>query len=300
MNPTKLYIIGNGFDIWHTIPSKYADFKAYLREANVQLFRTVERFLPDETSWGGLETALKEFDVNYLVEDLSHFMASVHTDGWRDFSQHTFQQEVGRVVRGLSYKLHVCFCDWIRSLTIPSPQTAPKKLVGIDTDAAFLTFNYTSTLRDVYNVPDTNVLHIHGKSELPDSEVILGHAWRSISKQPQFKRSDTKQLNFSTYQANEIMDAYFSKTFKSSERLISDNSHFFNQLGGIEVVEVIGHSLSDVDIAYLNTLLSIPSISHAHWTATCTEASKLNLTYQRLLDLGVHPKRASAVVLRSN
>ena len=55
--------------------------------------------------------------------------------------------------------------------------TASKRLKSIDVNGAFLTFNYTSTLEDLYAVPDIRVLHIHGEAKLSDSELILGHAW---------------------------------------------------------------------------------------------------------------------------
>jgi hypothetical protein len=31
MKPRKLYVIGNGFDLWHGIPSRLVQFKQYVQ-----------------------------------------------------------------------------------------------------------------------------------------------------------------------------------------------------------------------------------------------------------------------------
>jgi len=52
----------------------------------------------------------------------------------------------------------------------------------IDPTAFFLTFNYTPSLQELYGVPDRRILHIHGEANLPDSDLILGHAWHVVMK----------------------------------------------------------------------------------------------------------------------
>ena len=42
MNCRKLYIIGNGFDIQHRIPSEYHHFKKFVQQHDSDLFRTIE------------------------------------------------------------------------------------------------------------------------------------------------------------------------------------------------------------------------------------------------------------------
>lgn len=48
----------------------------------------------------------------------------------------------------------------------------------------FIKFNYTSTLQDVYSVPDTDVLHIHGKASW---NVIFGHGKQSSPLDPDYE-----------------------------------------------------------------------------------------------------------------
>ncbi|WP_420714795.1 AbiH family protein [Roseateles sp. SL47] len=45
MTPSRLYIIGNGFDLYHGIPSAYRQFKAYAQVRHPSLVREVERLL---------------------------------------------------------------------------------------------------------------------------------------------------------------------------------------------------------------------------------------------------------------
>jgi hypothetical protein len=76
MQHSKLYIIGNGFDLWHGIPSSYAQFKEYVRQRDRDLFDAVERYLPADEDWSDLEAALAEIDVDSIIDDLDQFMPS--------------------------------------------------------------------------------------------------------------------------------------------------------------------------------------------------------------------------------
>lgn len=50
--------------------------------------------------------------------------------------------------------LYEAFGDWVKSLTIHDKD---KIIKNIDTEAMFLTFNYTKTLEDLYGVDDDQV-----------------------------------------------------------------------------------------------------------------------------------------------
>jgi hypothetical protein len=160
MRPTKLFIIGNGFDLWHGIPSSYSQFKEYVRRRDRDIFDAVDNYLPADEDWSDLESALADVDVDSIIADLGHFMSSYGDEDWSDSGHHDFQYEVDQVVQRLSTELRTRFGEWIRTLMIPTPGTASKRLKDIDVNAAFLTFNYTSTLQDLYAVPDVHVLHI--------------------------------------------------------------------------------------------------------------------------------------------
>jgi hypothetical protein len=291
MTYRTLYIIGNGFDLWHGIPSGYGQFKEYVRAHDQHVFDAVETYLPAGEDWSELESALAEVDVENIVSDLEHFMVSYGAEDWSDAYHHDFQYEVGQLVQRLSAELRRHFGLWIRQLAIPTPATAKNTLRSLDAAATFLTFNYTSTLHDLYGVPDSHVLHIHGNASLEDSDLILGHAWNPQERKSLNDRADIEEIDIRLMQAHDILDDYFSNTFKPSDRLIESNRIFFEQLGKVERVCVLGHSLSDVDMPYLKALLAIPGIAAAQWHIACRSDDEHPAKRARLNTLGVQPDK---------
>lgn len=292
--PTSLYIIGNGFDLWHDIPSGYEHFKEYVRLRDRDLFQAVENYLPAGDDWWSLEAALAEIDVVNIIDDNSHFMSSYSDDDWSDSGHHDFQYEVEQVVERLSTELRTRFGEWVRSLPIPTPNTALKLLKRIDTNAAFLTFNYTSTLQSLYDVPDSHVLHIHGEARMPDSELILGHAWNPAQYKSLNDRDDINEIDTRLMEVHSILDVHFLRTFKPSEHLIQQHRSFFDDLDEVSSVYVLGHSLSDVDLPYFQVLLKNPKVASAEWhVASRKEHEKLDKR-ERLIQLGVGAKNAVA------
>lgn len=296
MRPSTLYVIGNGFDLWHGIPSSYARFKEYVRRRDRELFDAVDRYLPADEDWSDLESALADIDVDNIIDDLGQFMQAYSAEDWSDAGHHDFQYEVDLVVQRLSTELRTRFGEWIRSLVIPTLGTATQRLRSIDTNAAFLTFNYTSTLGSLYAVPHSHVLHIHGEARMQDSELILGHAWNPAQRRSLNDRPDIEDIDTRLMEAHDILDDYFSRTFKPSERLIREHQAFFDQLSAIETVHVLGHSLSDVDLPYIQALLRVPSVAAAHWYVACRSEQERSAKYDRLVTLGVDAQRAAAAL----
>jgi hypothetical protein len=163
----KLYVIGNGFDLWHGIPSSFAQFKEFVREHDSDLLKAVGDYLPADENWSDLELALADIDVDSIIDDLEHFMTAYGAGEWSDSGHHDFQYEVDRVVKCLSIELRHRFGEWICQIPIPTRATAQLRLRTIDPTALFLTFNYTPTLQELYGIPDLNILHIHGRANLP-------------------------------------------------------------------------------------------------------------------------------------
>jgi hypothetical protein len=290
VNDRKLYIIGNGFDLWHNMPTEYENFKEFVREHDSDIFRAIEDYLQPADDWSDLESSLAEINVESVIGDLEHFMTPYGADDWSDSGHHNFQYEVGRIVNRLSKGLRHRFGQWIRQLPIPTPETAMMRLRTIDSTARFLTFNYTSTLQELYSVPDTNVLHIHGRANLPDSDLVLGHAWNPQERQSLNDRPDIEEIDTRLMEAHSIVDEYFSNTFKPSARLIQEHRPFFEQLIGLEEICVLGHSLSIVDILYFRKLLAMPGAASARWQVACRCEREVQAQSTRLLELGVEAR----------
>ncbi len=292
MKPQKLYVIGNGFDLWHDIPSGLAQFKQYVQATDRDVYQEVEDYLPTQEDWSDLERALADMDVDALIDNLGHFMGSYGAEDWSDAGHHDFQYEVQNAVERLSTGLRLRFSEWVRKLPIPSPATARKRLTTLDTDAVFFTFNYTSTLGSLYGVPPEHILFIHGCADRADDDLVLGHAWHPQTRKSLNDRSDIEDIDTRLMEANDTIDGYFSTTYKRSADLIAQHRGFFEALTDIRQVIVLGHSLSDVDAAYFMALLEQRSVAEAAWFIACRSPADWPEKQSLLTHLGVDSNRA--------
>lgn len=65
-----LIIVGNGFDLFHSIPSKYIDFASFLKAKDSELYDLVETYFSvDQDFWWEFEERLAEFDAASLIDD---------------------------------------------------------------------------------------------------------------------------------------------------------------------------------------------------------------------------------------
>lgn len=266
MNVRTLYIIGNGFDLHHGMPTRYLDFKNHLLEVDRETYDWVDTYVPAEGNWANLEQALADLDTDNIVSDMECFLGSYSSDNWSDSGHHDFQYEVDRVATGLSHTLQQQFADWVRSIAIPDRSEVLDALANLETNATFLTFNYTSTLPHLYDVPAENILHIHGEALDASSVIVLGHGRDEKNRTSLYDSVDHESADHRLVEAYSTLDDYFSSTFKPSGKIIQDNSSFFERLGDTEKVIVFGHSMSDVDGAYFSKLLEILGDTPTTWT----------------------------------
>nr|WP_316628683.1 bacteriophage abortive infection AbiH family protein [uncultured Brevundimonas sp.] len=152
-----LYIVGNGFDLHHRIPSSYSHFGAYVRATDARLADIAEDFLPapvGETLWSRLEENLAWLDTDQIVDQASIFLNSPGADDWSDADNHAYQYEVEQIATALSSRLKASFHAWLRTLPIPSVGSWTGPRLRLYTTARYLSFNYTSTLTRLYDVPE--------------------------------------------------------------------------------------------------------------------------------------------------
>lgn len=279
----RLFIIGNGFDLHHGIPSRYSDFGRYVETKEPDVHRLIGEYLFfDKDFWNEFEDRLASFDSDQVIDYATNFLVSYGADDWSDADHHNFEYEIEQIVEGLATKMRKRFAEWIRGLPIPAPRTVP--LVHcVDPGARFLNFNYTPTLQILYGVPDANILHIHGSSGSPDEEVVLGHGWERQSDELLSGQvdEDTDTRVAGGYQ---LIDDYFAATFKPTAKIIESNRTFFSGLRNISEIWVLGHSLSDVDAQYFEEIVTCSNPS-TRWTISYY--NNLPEMKSRLSQLGV-------------
>lgn len=102
MKSRTLYVIGNGFDLWHGIPLKLGPVQA-VRPSHRPRRLPRDREVPPHT--GGLErpgACLGQHGRGCPIDNLGHFMASYGAEDWSDSGHHDFQYEVQNVTERLS------------------------------------------------------------------------------------------------------------------------------------------------------------------------------------------------------
>ncbi len=263
----KLFVIGNGFDLHHGIPSRFSDFGSYLATADSKILELIRDYLfVDEDFWNCFETRLATFEADVVIEYAEQFLTPYGAEDWSDASHHDFEYEIEQVVDGLSARLRRRFVDWIRKLPIPAAGTVPV-LRCIDPSAVFLSFNYTPTLQRLYGVSEDQVLHIHGRAADPASEIVLGHGWKRLPHE-QLSRGIDEATDTRVAGGYRLIDDYFAATFKPTEEIIERHRFAFECLTSVTDVWILGHSLGDVDAPYFRELMKRVNPS-ARWTASC-------------------------------
>lgn len=242
----QLYIIGNGFDLAHGLPTRYQNYHQYLMDNNelwmcnmLEFFFGNELKVTENLLWSDLERALGIYD----VEDIYDFLQEGHTLDLDHIGQSTgeLEAEVEYHFVKICEKFNETFTEWCKSIDLSKTKRIDS--LGISGNGTFLTFNYSDTLESVYGIGDPQVLHIHGRAS-KDDELIVGH--NKHASMP----TDIKE-DFYDHEANynAIVDT-INRLEKKTGKIISNNRRFFDGLNTIEKIIVIGHSIADVDMPY--------------------------------------------------
>lgn len=279
----KLYVVGNGFDLYHGIPSSYWNFAQFLKVMDEETYDEVERHFEDGF-WSDFEAQLAAFDSDGLVDDATEFLVSYGADDWSDSYHHDYQYVINRAVKAVSTDMRRLFGDWVRQLTMPDPANLTVRRVPIDLTARFLNFNYTPSLQALYGVDDANILHIHGSAKDPTAQLVLGHGWQPSPSRPS-SASDWEEDDVRVAEGQILINEYFRATFKPTAEIIRANAGFFASLSDVEQIFVLGHSLSEVDHPYLREIVSHVDIARVRWKISYRD--KLDELRARVASLGI-------------
>ncbi len=311
VNKMKLYIIGNGFDIYHGLDTQYSSFGLYLKKN----YRAVYELLlehygftdldPKNASsisdplWSDFESNMAGLIIDSVLEANTDFMSDYASDTFRDRDRYSFQIEMEKTLNHLTTDLYKAFKEFI--LAVDFSGLSKDKIINLDKDATYLTFNYTDTLAKYYKISNDNVLFIHEKAENDDQNLILGHgidpdSFKDNPVEPPIGLDEEGLEDWNNYQAEkydysfelgkQTINEYFSKTFKSTETIIKKYKDFFSNLTNISEVYILGHSMAEVDLPYFEEL--VKSIKpDAKWTATFYSPDEKQHHFEVLKGLGI-------------
>ena len=276
----KLYIIGNGFDIYHKIKSRYSDFMDYVKKQDNDMFEMLEKYFNTDELWSDFEETLAYIDTDTITDDASDFLVSYGAGDWSDAYHHDYQHEIEQALDLVTVKLRTHFTNWILQLEIPnSPQA------NIDLNSTFINFNYTSTLERAYRIPYKKILYIHNKAVDGNSVLILGHC-REFNDEDSFAKNNDEETDPRIAQGNVLLDDYFKETYKDTETIIKENSAFIESLSKINEVFVLGHSISPVDIKYFQ-IIKGKIQKNAVWNISYHQETEKKEKIRKVSGLGV-------------
>lgn len=283
----SLFIIGNGFDCYgHKMKTKYIDFKKYLvkrfpdldeefdwipQETMLQdggeeydlnevvglIIRTIDECLKPD--WGSLEECLgQEFIENIVYSNEWAYRVTDASDEDDDEIFHSVyeNEDLTESIIGAYRILNSLFQDWVFNdlAKIDFKKVKRFKKTPSFKKSLFLSFNYTSTLEELYKVAAANICYIHGNAGDKNSRIYFGHG------------NDEEIEEFDRYIG--ISDAYNRLKMdlrKNTGQAISDNYSFFKCISGIKRIYSYGFSFSNVDMIYLEEICRHINPSKVRW-----------------------------------
>lgn len=213
----KLYILGNGFDVAHGLPTSYSNFNKYISNndtGNPNMAEELDKLFKLDEGWGNFESAL----------------------GNPDKEQEEEYDRLG-LIDIFNRVLQEWFDEWISSIKKTDQYKNLEPKHGYLTDDLYIDFNYIEVLESFYNIPVSNVCHIHGhtvkKSFNNEAKMIFGHGDDA--------RKDSKLARL---------------TYKDTKSLYEDNEDFFKKIynSSIEEIIVMGFSYSLIDKYYFEKI----------------------------------------------
>lgn len=288
---SSLFIIGNGFDIAHGIPTKYSDFRSFL----IELFPEALEFR-DEVIF--LEDAEYIDASEFAAETLINTMDYAAGENWCDFEEALARINFNKKLPRPNHKEdeteeednelmknYLLYMDmltsgfincsklwdeffrlWIKGIQqqIESESFVPNctltKLFS-EPGAQFLSFNYTKTLQRLYNVK--KVIHIHNRV---GQKLIFGHGENNVT----YGQFDNDPIGL--HIGSSFLDNMIMSFKKDTERPLKKYNTFFKKLdNSIDKVYSYGFSYGKVDSVYIKKIIEKIS-PDATWYFTAYEA----------------------------
>lgn len=259
---STLLIIGNGFDLMHSVPSSYWHFRNSIGKKN-SLRYALDNYLNVKEWWSDFEEALAHLNVGKMRNDLTVDMWLDVLDAYSpevkasDFfmAAETVMEPANIITRDLPRRFRI----WVEGLSVP---TGDRPLKDIIVNGKVLCFNYTEFIEELYGVSHGKVCYIHGcrkkQKGHPKEELILGHKpvceydGERFPKVVKYLHSGGKgALLDAAYDTTvNYLNRYDEATTKDCASIIRSHQSFFDSLQSIKQIIVIGHSMAPVDWDY--------------------------------------------------
>lgn len=265
-----LYFIGNGFDIHHGIPSRYSDFLEWLIENDSDIPERIGSIYgwADKEWWSDFENNLGEFEIEEFTKTIYVEHAPDYgSDKFREADRYEAEIAIEDKLGKLYNDIRKSFKKWV--LHFPNAEVNKKIELNLQ-NAYFVNFNYTDTLKVLYQVQNKCIWYIHGNANDGD-ELLLGHGKTEEQINDEVKKEmptglteeerqiwiDENETDFSYDIALGETIKQVGKQRKDVENIMSSNKWLWKNLKDITDFYVYGLSYSSIDMPYLQKIISL-------------------------------------------
>ena len=290
----QLFIIGNGFDKAHGLPTSYEDFYQYLARADADsdesaLLYTLREHIGDPFDdndtflWSDFEGLLGEADFQQDISSSDEYAYDQSRDDVdKDLDYYSYQNIAP--LQALNYSgdtLQEIFDRWISSVNIHQAKPISSFSEYVNQGySRFFTFNYTETLEELYGCDD--VEHIHGTAG--DGTVLVGHG---ADLKPEDEKHDMSECPFASTGSMDDVERYLdllnvpNKLYNAWRKDVIENiakhERYFESLNDINVIYSFGFSYNQIDSPYIGEIVRhLDDSRHVKWLLNAFDRSKFD------------------------
>ncbi len=288
----KLFIIGNGFDIAHNLPTRFdPDFKSIALKCEQDNFWDLYQSREGDI-WSDFENLLGRPDFNSLEEIFDGYAPDYLSD--RESDRDSI---IGQV--DLNGKLRDALCEFAdvadEHLSRVRPNASIEQLIS--KAGYYITFNYTHTLEKIYGIPSERILHIHG--EAGKENLDLGYPEGAFAPEKYYHdvrgkgRGPYREVDVEEY-INDIEDYYVRTAY---DQLVAKCKSFYKEIRldllqaflnenvcGLKEIIVYGHSCA-IDFDYFGYLAAnYPSVQ---WKFYVRDDKQENHVRKLITNIGI-------------
>lgn len=271
----KIIVIGNGFDIWQGLNTRYTEFSRYYYEHRKSIAKKL--FVRPHKIMLDKNTSKELFDVEIIYgnpfcpQELSSSFWNTFEDSLAVVDDELLNLFFGKEPNDLlrlskstkvaKKMLRTAFVDWIRTIDICKKENNH----FFDDTCTFLNFNYTDTLQKRFGISDEDIFYIHGKAT-DKKTIIFGH-----SEHPELPPLLAKKFG------GRFEGLYYiEKLLYETDKHATDNLYSYIEYlammnifpQDIHEVYVLGHSFGQADYEYFRFLVQATKDTSI-WHVSC-------------------------------
>lgn len=223
-----LYVIGNGFDLCHDLDTSPTDFQQFLAKQSVynEIADAADVFMSINVDWSEYEESLSDMDLDELEYD--------HLGSPDYLSDHESDRDgviwdMEEFTRALKNSVDEALREMVEAANEKLEHTHPVLRRFAARGDAILSFNYTSTVEELYSpAEEVPICHIHGYYENGD-ELLFGYKDGDKDSEYRERHFAESELRFLTEEMNRIKQDH-TKNAEEKKTLLEDMQEHYNLL----------------------------------------------------------------------